>query len=132
MKRREYSALNIISVLTSESAPLSAPGHVKVTYSWHRLWTTKLQTETQAKRVPSFPLQGHLGQIVEPMRSVWPSYLGTDIPASRSPCNNKWDKLISESSFLSKRINRVSWVTSNNTYLRMCVKNIRKFCGYFW
>lgn len=34
-------------VLTSESAPLSAPGHVKETYSWHRLWTTKLHTATE-------------------------------------------------------------------------------------
>ena len=32
-------------VLTSVSAPLSMPGHTKVTNSWHLLWTTKLQTE---------------------------------------------------------------------------------------
>lgn len=32
--------------LTSESGPLSAPGHVNETYSWQRLWTTKLQTAT--------------------------------------------------------------------------------------
>lgn len=31
-------------LLTSESAPLSAPGHLKVTYSWHRLCTTNEQT----------------------------------------------------------------------------------------
>lgn len=30
--------------LTSESGPLSAPGHVKETNSWHRLCTTKLHT----------------------------------------------------------------------------------------
>lgn len=30
--------------LTSESAPLSTPGQVNVTNSWHLLWTTKLQT----------------------------------------------------------------------------------------
>lgn len=30
--------------LTSESAPLSAPGHLKVTYSWHLLCTTNEQT----------------------------------------------------------------------------------------
>lgn len=35
------------SVLTSESAPLSAPGHVNVTYSWHLLCTTKLHTATE-------------------------------------------------------------------------------------
>lgn len=32
------------AILTSESAPLSAPGQVNVTYSWHLLWTTKLHT----------------------------------------------------------------------------------------
>lgn len=31
-------------ILTSESAPLSAPGHLNVTYSWQRLCTTKEQT----------------------------------------------------------------------------------------
>jgi hypothetical protein len=31
--------------LTSESAPLSAPGHLNETYSWHRLWTTNEHTE---------------------------------------------------------------------------------------
>lgn len=31
-------------LLTSESAPLSAPGHLNVTYSWHRLCTTNEQT----------------------------------------------------------------------------------------
>lgn len=30
--------------LTSESAPLSAPGHLNVTYSWQRLCTTNEQT----------------------------------------------------------------------------------------
>ena len=30
--------------LTSDSMPLSTPGQVKETYSWHRLCTTKLQT----------------------------------------------------------------------------------------
>ena len=30
--------------LTSESAPRSTPGQTKVTNSWQRLWTTKLQT----------------------------------------------------------------------------------------
>lgn len=33
--------------LTSESAPLSAPGHLKVTYSWHLLWTTNEQTKEE-------------------------------------------------------------------------------------
>lgn len=33
--------------LTSESAPLSAPGHLNVTYSWHRLCTTNEQTARQ-------------------------------------------------------------------------------------
>lgn len=37
--------LLISSALTSESAPWSTPGQSKLTYSWHRLWTTKLQTE---------------------------------------------------------------------------------------
>ena len=32
-------------ILTSESGPWSAPGHWKVTNSWHLLCTTKLQTE---------------------------------------------------------------------------------------
>jgi hypothetical protein len=32
------------NILTSESAPLSAPGHLNVTYSWHRLCTTNEQT----------------------------------------------------------------------------------------
>lgn len=36
---------DIINVLTSESAPLSAPGHLNVTYSWHRLCTTNEHTE---------------------------------------------------------------------------------------
>lgn len=42
--------------LTSESAPLSAPGHVNETYSWHRLWTTKLQTEILKKKKHLFLL----------------------------------------------------------------------------
>jgi len=29
---------------TSESGPLSTPGHWNVTNSWHRLWTTNMQT----------------------------------------------------------------------------------------
>lgn len=36
-------------VLTSESGPLSAPGQVNETNSWHRLCTTKLHTETEMK-----------------------------------------------------------------------------------
>jgi hypothetical protein len=40
---------NAIEKLTSESAPLSAPGHVNETNSWHLLWTTKLQTEINEK-----------------------------------------------------------------------------------
>lgn len=31
-------------LLTSGLGPATEPGHVKVTNSWHRLWTTKLQT----------------------------------------------------------------------------------------
>lgn len=42
--------------LTSESAPLSAPGHVNVTYSWHRLCTTKLHTVTEMTRSWCSPL----------------------------------------------------------------------------
>lgn len=38
-------------VLTSESGPLSAPGQVNETYSWQRLWTTKLQTENEKKKL---------------------------------------------------------------------------------
>lgn len=38
-------------ILTSESGPLSAPGHVKETNSWHLLWTTKLQTETEESSI---------------------------------------------------------------------------------
>lgn len=35
-------------MLTSGLGPATEPGHVKVTNSWHLLWTTKLQTvETQ-------------------------------------------------------------------------------------
>lgn len=37
--------------LTSESAPLSAPGHLNVTYSWHLLWTTNEQTVEGSMRV---------------------------------------------------------------------------------
>lgn len=33
-----------VYILTSESAPLSAPGHLKVTYSWHLLCTTNEHT----------------------------------------------------------------------------------------
>lgn len=40
--------------LTSVSGPLSAPGHEKVTNSWHRLWTTKQQTERKEERAESF------------------------------------------------------------------------------
>lgn len=36
--------------LTSESTPLSAPGHLNVTYSWQRLWTTNEQTVDAARR----------------------------------------------------------------------------------
>lgn len=34
----------LLSLLTSEAGPLSAPGQEKVTNSWQRLWTTKQQT----------------------------------------------------------------------------------------
>jgi len=37
---------NNIYQLTSESGPLSAPGHWNVTHSWQRLCTTKLHTVT--------------------------------------------------------------------------------------
>ena len=76
------------SILTSESAPLSAPGHVKVTYSWHRLWTTKLQTEIQAakwnQRVLSSSTGGfYLYERERPTRS----YLDTGTLAFRNPWN---------------------------------------------
>ena len=37
--------VGIFLVLTSESAPLSAPGHLNVTNSWQRLCTTKQQAK---------------------------------------------------------------------------------------
>lgn len=37
-------------LLTSESAPLSAPGHLNVTYSWHLLCTTNEQTVENKKK----------------------------------------------------------------------------------
>lgn len=37
--------------LTSESAPLSAPGHLNVTYSWHLLCTTNEQTVEGTKEI---------------------------------------------------------------------------------
>lgn len=41
----------LLSLLTSEAGPLSAPGQEKVTNSWHLLWTTKQQTATRKVRM---------------------------------------------------------------------------------
>lgn len=39
-----------IGMLTSGLGAATEPGQVKVTNSWHLLWTTKLQTERKKKR----------------------------------------------------------------------------------
>lgn len=81
-------------ILTSESAPLSAPGQVKVTYSWHRLWTTKLQTgihniyivqlleDCTAKGRPM--LRGRSENCVKRIGSPWHWY-----PCFPNPLENK-------------------------------------------
>lgn len=73
--------LTILLILTSESAPLSAPGQVNVTYSWHRLWTTKLHTAKKKThkglfKEDVFSLNGHVAFItfLKPLQGKWKSY----------------------------------------------------------
>jgi hypothetical protein len=55
IQKKNYYYVNIkliiIRLLTSESGPLSAPGHVKETNSWQRLCTTKLHTEKRIYQI---------------------------------------------------------------------------------
>lgn len=56
-KVKKHTVTIMSTALTSESAPLSAPGHLKVTYSWHRLCTTNEHT---ANIVSSLKFESHV------------------------------------------------------------------------